>query len=111
MDLFELAVAKKLAGGGGGGGGGSSDFSTAELSVDISGNAGVAIPSLFNIGDQIIAVSMTINRSGTYTFIMYKGSCGISLLSANNYTVNGNATDMGGGSVLATGDCTITITS
>lgn len=114
MDLFDIAVARKLSGGGGGGGGGDSDFSTAQVTVtnNQTANLTLHIPnaddlegtpfSPASLGDIYVESGQTI----TTTAILYKGK---SMLSAiPSATVSGNIETVYGQWVIS-GDCTITI--
>ena len=101
MDLYDVAVARKLSSGGGGGGG-SSDFSTAEVTVN---GAGFIMAAFINNDNTIGAVSL---ENETAPIILFKGK-------ANLYTedtvseISGDIEDAGGGDYIVTGDCTITI--
>lgn len=66
MDLYDIAIAKKLSSSGGGGG--SSDFSTAEVTINIQGTE----YPLIAIVDDVIK-EMTVTENGTYTVPLYKG--------------------------------------
>ncbi len=106
MDLFDIAVAKKLAGGGGGGG--SSDFSTATVTVvrnssALEGVFVVAYPEYnFLLGDYGEI------PSGTYTVPLYKGTLILSTNGSGSVSVSG-ACEYVDDSFFITGDCTITI--
>lgn len=107
MDLYDIAVARKLSGGSGGGG--SSDFTTANVTLVKNVSQGVIqIPTLYTFGADDIALSSAFSQSGDYSIILHSGKCGISV-DASSYTISGSASDLGNGTVLATGDCTITI--
>ena len=116
MNLFDIAVARKLSGGGGGGG--SSDFSTAEVTVN---DVSEAQPIIWlcrafsvNMGGADFRISTpTAQGSGTYTAILYYGQAELSVNDPGSYNISttGNIDEMGEGSYLITGDCTITITA
>ena len=118
MDLFELAVAKKLAGGGGGGGG-DSDFSTCTVTIITnsrsplinapvvfdSGTLGPGSPAAIFPYDVVLDIGETV-----VTVPLYKGSClwESSSWGDRSVTVSGNIADMGG-MLLITGDGTVTV--
>lgn len=112
MDLYDIAIARKLSGGGGGGGGGDSDFSTAQVTFN-----GVPAVNLYlaNVSGQMpvdAAVPMvqlvepTVNA---ITAVLYKGAAIMMTLGAMTAELSGNIQHMGGTIYLITGDCTITI--
>ena len=105
MDLFDIAVASKLAGGSGGGDGG--DFSTAKLTVS-GGVLQTSLPYLID-REEITGIFTLIMgyREGSYDIALWKGSAIIEI--TDEATVSGDIEDMGGGMYLITGDCTITI--
>ena len=109
MDLYDIAVARKLSSGGGGGGG-SSDFSTATLTFINNSDVGtLALPFLLTVEDDQIPVGSNVYESGDYTIILYKGVCGITVINSYDYSVSGDAIDYGDTNIDAKGDCTITI--
>lgn len=97
-----------------GGGGGSSDFSTAEVTVDLQSNK---FYFMLPFADDTSGSSLCrIAQSGTYKAILYTNmSVGITaasgggLLTVPAITVTGDAEQIGTGEVRITGDCTITI--
>jgi len=110
-DLFDIVVARKLAGGSGGGGG-SSDFSAANVTVVASSmyfydNCPCAVDS-----EEINACFGMAQPTGPttiYTVPLYKGKCVWAPSDGvENVTVSGDAT-LTETSILITGDCTITI--
>ena len=116
MDLFDIAVARKLSGGSGGGGG-SSDFSTAEVTWVVTGGASATIYDLIFImsgdgGRYFQYVSEVPNPpNGTITVPLIDGytsfgltpnTGGISVSGAGDY-------DVAGENVRITGDITITL--
>lgn len=112
MNLYDIAIARKLLGGGGGG---SSDFTTAKLTLDDYANIPLAVSMCAdNFGLGIDTISPLISQSGTYDVVLYKGNAlalnlGSMVGAETTVTVSGNATNMGDGAILITGDCTITI--
>ena len=111
-DLFDIAVARKLAGGGGGGGGG--DLSTATMTIARGTYATthmIIFPTIVDMGGGMeISVANQVVNTGDFPIILYKQNCGV-IVQADSYELTGAAIDMGGGMVLASGDFTITITS
>ena len=114
MDLFDIAVASKLAGGGGGGGG-SSDFTTAKVTIGSNGIGSTVcacadIPPEYGLPiGGVVQVTSGLTE-GVYTIPLYKGGAiaEFSVLSGTLVT-SGNITEMDEGIYLITGDCTITI--
>ena len=109
MDLFDIAVAKKLSGSGGGGGG-SSDFSTAEVTItNTAENSYIYLTygAFVEDGELFMEYSVATGTS-TATLVLYKGSQLI-LISADSITsTTGDITgDIIDGFTI-TGDCTIT---
>lgn len=113
MDLFDIAVAKKLSGGGGGGGG-SSDFSTAQVTVINETNQSVGMQIAYAMDVEGFAsfsageTSFEPSATTALEAILYKGksyaTVGIGTISAT-----GNAETLAEREALITGDCTITI--
>lgn len=122
MDLYDIAIAKKLAGGSGGGGGGSSDFTIAEVTV-INNSANISnaviITGCVAVDDEnyptsVGQIQVDPDRSGTkYNYIMYKREATL-LISAgvntSTITVTGDYTTDGYGRYWVTGNCTVTLT-
>lgn len=122
MDLFDIAVARKLSGGSGGGGGGDSDFSTAQVTVTTtlsavdldqctccieSGELGEGSPSA--IGDiSSLYGGQDASTTKTYNVPLYKGGC-IWSISNTNVSISGDIVNIFGPMYYITGDCTITI--
>ena len=118
MDLYDIAVARKLSSGGGGGG--SSDFSTAQVtivnstaeSLDISLLPTYAVEdgmgyTICTLGDQLSS-----NTSVTIPIVLYKGGClwATYVDAYADYTFTGTGSvSMDFGAPFITGDCTITI--
>lgn len=107
---------------GGGGGGGSSDFSTATVTLFLSGTAGIFLPEAYDydspVGDVTNALNIVYStgsyQSGeTHKVVLYKGK--LILFKDNQYyadtvSVTGNAIyDPIEGMIVISGDCTITI--
>ena len=110
MDLYDVAVARKLSSGGGGGGG-SSDFSTAEVTVTNSTGAGLELPLAVIEDDATLgSIYLDINDTVDKSAVLYKNKAIASIPMFKTAIVTGNATvDPIIGAVLITGDCTITI--
>lgn len=114
MNLYDIAIARKLSGGGGGGG---SDFSTATVTITntLSGQikCRVAIAQEANppfkphAGTQGVAPVLPGNTS-SFTAILYQGYCTLFAENANALSGTGNVTIMDTIAEI-TGDCTITI--
>ena len=126
MDLFDIAVAKKLAGGGGGGGGGSSDFSTATVTITLNDGTkeyleyynpiyweadeyDEGFPALASVNMDAVAPHAT----NVVPIILYKGY-GLMIFAdpiKNSTTLSGDCEFPGeyGNMLLIWGDCTITI--
>ena len=105
MDLYDVAVARKLSSGGGGGGG-SSDFSTAE--VTISG-AYSHCYGAWALSEYECSAYSLYSETGTFPLILYKGK-GVIELNARGSISTSGAIELDEDNVyLVTGDCTITI--
>lgn len=110
MDLFDIALAKKLAGGGGGGG--SSDFTVATVTLVDPNEVWAELYGAFLDGDIMDCDCYTTDES--VQLVLYKGTAVINVQNILNagatFTVSGNATVVGKGDhIRITGDCTITI--
>ena len=95
------------------GGGGSSDFSTATMTVvnNSDGSLSVECPFIIDMGEfeiPLAIISVDPHDTSVWDIILYKGKTG-AVTVTSGVTVSGNITDMGEGSYLVTGDCTITI--
>lgn len=110
MDLFDIAVARKLSGGGGGGGGGDSDFSTATAVISNKYSVSCEIPACDENGDGCYAISNLMGDldSASFTIPLYKGKA-LVFFNSENITTTGDIEDDGDGYYFITGDCTITI--
>lgn len=104
-----------------GGGGGSSDFSTAEVTLigkdgSLAGDVYLPITQQAT-GDEMPDVAYFLanfvaNEQHTFNAIMYKGAVAGHIDNTAAHSIDsiiGNAQDLGGGYLLITGDCTITI--
>lgn len=122
MDLFDIAVAKKLAGGGGGGGGGG-DFSTCTvtihnatlLSIDLFGLPYVTEMDGFAFVGGLYGDQIESDGHLQLTVPLYKGGCVwfasvLSVYEGATFHTTGDIVDMGG-ILMITGDGTITIES
>lgn len=119
MEYFDNLLGEQLTEGGGSGGGGSSDFSTAELTVNVPSRSGVfhgfriygAFIDSYESEDYSIG-SIRISSQGTHaiTLILYKGVAYMSFDVGITPTTEGLiAYDEDMGMYKVTGDCTITI--
>ena len=112
MDLYDVAVARKLSSGGGGG---SSDFSTATITAE---GSGLTVFTGATIDEDGLATSsfirLVIPLSPTGTVILYKGKAFLELAEGvSKPTIpageNNIYYDNEIGMYVVTGDCTITI--
>ena len=112
MNLYDIAIAKKLSGGGGGGGG---DFTTATLTIISDGRkVDASLPMPVDAGtwgpDQP-AFLWTFPQelvNGTYTIVLFKGALYVPMtIEGTEWTTDGNITELGEGEFLITGNCTI----
>lgn len=113
MDLYDIAIAKKLAGGGGGGG--SSDFSTAEVTVINNSEDVVALLTPL-IDDEVLASEVNIfpNSSISVDVVLYNGVKDDVFVVVNETvivpsSISGDIVDAGDGFLVISGDGTITI--
>ena len=107
MDLYDVAVARKLSSGGGGG---SSDFSTAEVTITNVTRTDVAcaIPFVDNVyEDAEVLTIIPMDEEKTYNVILYKGSAYFEI-DSENITVTGDLSTEDNG-IIVTGNGTITI--
>lgn len=108
MDLFDIAVARKLSGGGGGGGGGDSDFSTATMTV--IGSPSIRMSTILDVPSYGLTGSYYSNAEldSPYTVILYKGKAYLEIRGEVT-SISGSASiDSMTGMLVVTGDCTIT---
>ena len=107
MDLFDIAVARKLSGGGGGGG--SSDFTTCTLTITGVDPIWAPIPSVFDPGPsfQTLVVSESqdwvLEAGETYQVPLYKGQLCVVATHLAGVFIEGNAV-MSGSMLIITGD-------
>lgn len=108
MDLYDIAIARKLAGGSGGGGGGSSDFTTCTMTVTGVDPIYAAIPVLFMGTYLIVSDSMdfTIPAGESYQVPLYQGSLVVYASHLAGTVIEGNA-QIVDGALIITGDFTI----
>lgn len=94
----------------GGGGGGSSDFSTAEVTVNVNTQQFEFYVPLINEEHGYLGSYDNINPSGSkiLTVGLYKGKALTQFLTNGVVSVSGNA-QLNDDQILITGDCTITI--
>ena len=112
MNLYDIAVARKLSGGGGG----SSDFSTAEVTVINESAIGVALGVINIQNDALdeVGIVATSGETSQGTCVLYKGESNIGVLvtwdgtPVENYVVSGSIID-NDGLFTITGNGTITI--
>ena len=116
MDLYDIAIARKLSSGGGGGGE-SSDFSTATVTLNTShGSYSCLISRITDEGDRIgvKAKIVEIIDESSYIVPLYKGRM---IMEYEDFydidpevqpTITGNAT-MGEFGIEITGDCEIIV--
>lgn len=108
MDLFDIAIARKLSGGGGGGGGGDSDFSTAQVTFSGLLTAPIYLAVAVEYEEDSMS-AVGIDEEGTFSVILYKG------MAYGYYEGTGTVVGTGGvsvendGTIFVTGDGTITI--
>ena len=111
MDLFDIAVASKLAGGGGGGG--SADLSMATITIE--GAVIITAAQIFTVEagapfDCICVIENQVIEDTTIDTALYKGR-GVILAAppiTGSITVSGNIENLGDEAYLITGNCTIT---
>lgn len=106
MDLFDIAVARKLSGGGGGG---DSDFSTAQMTVTGNTPIWAPIPFVDPWGDSCLLSSDSTNMTldvGIYTVPLYKGVLVVYASHLMGASVEGNA-EMEDGILYIFGDFSI----
>ena len=106
MNLYDIAIARKLSGGGGGGG----DFSTATMTINgmIGGLSGALIApyDYFETDTSFFTVE---EGDSAYTLILYKGKAVIYLDAKGAISTSGSIELIEDGMYFVTGDCTITI--
>lgn len=104
MNLYDIAIARKLSGGGGG----SSDFSTAEVTITLSGSQPmIMLPHTTEMGAFEGSFGL-VQNNGTYSVILYKGlALGLPNNPSIQPTLSGDITVVDG-MLLITGNGTIT---
>ncbi len=103
MNLYDIAIARKLSSGGGGGG--DSDFSTAEVTV--MGNDSISLPTCESMmGMEGITIS-NLGDGASAIVPLWKGHLYRS--TTGGVEVSGNAELIYGSVIDIYGDCTITI--
>lgn len=113
MNLYDIAIARKLSGGGGGG---SSDFTTATVTFVVSAAdypdwIGACAEGANPVCMSDHAEGTIKGENGTKTVILYKGYTFIrpEWNAGLTISVSGNASKDIYDNVTITGDCTITI--
>lgn len=112
MNLFDVVVARKLAGGGGGGGGGG-DFSIASVTINNNlgerrGVYGAFIGS--RSGMSYVAPTASLIDSKTFDVAIYKDGSILQLeTQTDNFSATGAIQQIDAAAFLVTGDGTITI--
>lgn len=120
MDLYDIAIARKLADGSGGGGGGSSDFSTAEMTITATGYPGCNNSTYVYLEDAgaLIPLSTRMANGETVEILLIKGNAtGVFYTAAEITTYNGSITlgeseyedDTYYTPFTITGDCSVTL--
>lgn len=119
MDLYDVAVARKLSSGGGGGGG-SSDFSTATVTITMPAVPydAILIPFLTIEDDELMnqqTISPTEPTTISLEVVLYKGYCAGTLsyedagTDITNLSATGDISVDVNGYIEITGNGTITI--
>lgn len=115
MNLYDIAIARKLSGGGGGG---DSDFSTATVTLICNATnevvcglatANEAMPPFVPQAETTSLFTLVNGDEFTYTAVLYKGNCLFQTLNDATLSGTGNVQDITPISAIITGDCTITI--
>ena len=109
MDLYDIAIAKKLSGSGGGGGS-SSDFTTATVTfVGDDGLEGFYTPYIACIESNYLYVDYNYQEenSKSYTVPLYKGTAKIVIV--DTVTSTSGAVSLNDRIATITGDCSITL--
>lgn len=118
MDLFDIAVAKKLSGGGGGGGGGDSDFSLVQVTIYNNAQNGfrLMLPVLYGGTQYMTSLDFEDIEDGVPVLVpLYKGQLkGVGAYSTDGYMfrltgTGGVHSTWGGDGADITGDGTLTI--
>ena len=108
MDLYDIAVARKLSGGSGGGGG-SSDFTTATVTLNNPTGKQFYAPVLVLGGpfDYINPLGGNV-PSDNYAIVLYKGNA-LATVPNGSVQISGAIESVGYNGYCITGDCTLTI--
>ena len=112
MNIYEMLLANAMGESGGGGGGGSSDFSTAQVTIEITASEEVRV-SMASVyedeGEGEYGTGSILWESGTYTAVLYKGHCFTAVEGTNlEITCTGDI-EGSAGAYDITGNCTISI--
>ena len=106
-----LALADYVSGGGGGGG----DLTTATVTIVNSSASRLdgAIPSAVDTVEEgsysTFVLDVRVGSTREFKAILYKGHCNVVLYSEGTVSIEGSATDLGGGAIDVSGNCTITV--
>lgn len=104
-------LGEQLLDGGGSGGGGSSDFSTATLTLIRGAGARgkLYVSNLMSspVGTSLFPMLNYIEGTSTHEVVIYSGGTVLNYEGSDTVTVDGNIQDVGNGSYLITGNCTI----
>lgn len=118
MNLYDIAIARKLSGGGGGGGGG--DFSTAKVRISNNWGGTTTLYGAISLEENALGEGspaciypyITVEYGGqvpTFDVVLYKGSSLIFYDDSLSVTADGDATIISEGTLLITGDAGIDI--
>ena len=117
MNLYDIAIARKLSGGGGGGG--SSDFSIANVSFVLpEGNSISISPGYVIIENDQLSFQNIVWASESASLVLYKGSQTISFEDSAQFTASTNVEilsedhydDVWSYEIAIKGDCELHIT-
>ena len=113
MGLYDILLAKSLAGSGGGGGGGSSDLTTA--TVTVVGNVEMCLPACFDLSQipgapypGYISTLQQTYGDGAYDVALFKGYALVRIQEYEDVSVSGDIQQINEDMYLLNGDCTIT---
>lgn len=107
MDLYDIAIAKKLSGSGGGGGG-SSDFSTAKVTIPSNEEPTQAYYQLIAIIDDELqdVAPYKMDDDNVIDVVLYKGQ--FKAYPYEDVVISGDAVyDSDDSSLTITGDCVL----
>ena len=109
MNLYDVAIARKLSGGGGGG---SSDASTAKITLVDPNEMGCVLLGPFYSESHETAMPKCFTDDGEVGVLLYKNLAQVDAVNVleegGSISVSGNAT-VEDAFVFITGDCTITV--